>query len=157
MPYQYPLPPLPHATGTAAAAVPLAYLPDANLSLPGHDPEHLAKDNAPSKPLRDRKEAISQGHQKLRRSVSTNDASMSRQPGSSPVHNALSSDKKRNKLGYHRTSVACDFLAGIDEAAGRICIVFARAVSCDDLNNTANEHVVPRPCHGSCSERAAAL
>lgn len=104
MSYQYPLPPAPHATAAAAAAVPHAYMPAYDLPNPGRG---LDKDIAPPRPLRDRKEAISQGHQKLRRPVSTNDASMSRQPEHSPAQSALSSDKKRNKLGYHRTSVAC--------------------------------------------------
>lgn len=107
MSYQYPLPPAPHATGAGAAAAPHAYMPAYNLPDLGQGPEQLEKNSAPPRPLRDRKEALSQGHQKLRRPVPISDASMSRQPEPSPAQNAISGDKKRNKLGYHRTSVAC--------------------------------------------------
>lgn len=51
--------------------------------------------------LRDRKDSLSQASMRIKRSVSTpNVRSQQNTPD-------MSGDKRRNKLGYHRTSVAC--------------------------------------------------
>lgn len=104
MPYQHSLPPRSHS-GNVAIGSP-GFTPEYNLPAPGHMSRQAGVASTAPKTLRERKEAISQASQKLKRSVSTSDASMSRPNASEQAQLALG-DKRRNKLGYHRTSVAC--------------------------------------------------
>lgn len=102
---KHSLPPSAHL-GNAAVGPP-SLTPAYNFVAPVQIPRESGGHHPPPKTLRERKEAISQSNQKLKRSVSSNDTSMSRHDIVEPPQSALASDKRRNKLGYHRTSVAC--------------------------------------------------
>ncbi|KZL73358.1 fungal Zn binuclear cluster domain containing protein [Colletotrichum tofieldiae] len=103
MSYQYP-PPLP-SSGS-----------EMNMSHPGYAPNYGAPAPVPSpmdprtqeQTLKERKESFSQASLKLKRSMSTPNVRPQQANTSDPSQSGLAGDKKRNKLGYHRTSVACD-------------------------------------------------
>ncbi|GKT82933.1 fungal Zn binuclear cluster domain containing protein [Colletotrichum tofieldiae] len=102
MSYQYP-PPLP-SSGS-----------EMNMSHPGYAPNYGAPAPVPSpmdprtqeQTLKERKESFSQASLKLKRSMSTPNVRPQQANTSDPSQSGLAGDKKRNKLGYHRTSVAC--------------------------------------------------
>ncbi|WQF78269.1 Putative zn(2)Cys(6) fungal-type DNA-binding domain-containing protein [Colletotrichum destructivum] len=102
MSYQYP-PPLPSSG------------PEMEVSHPGYAPDYGAPAPVPSlmdpgiqdRTLKERKESFSQASLKLKRSMSTPNVRPRQANASDPNQSGLPGDKKRNKLGYHRTSVAC--------------------------------------------------
>ncbi|GKT48317.1 uncharacterized protein ColSpa_08498 [Colletotrichum spaethianum] len=102
MSYQYP-PPL-ASSGS-----------EMDVSHPGYAPNYGAPAPVPSQmnpgtqeqTLKERKESFSQASLKLKRSMSTPNVRPRQANASDPIQSSLAGDKKRNKLGYHRTSVAC--------------------------------------------------
>ncbi|KAF6818605.1 fungal zn binuclear cluster domain containing protein [Colletotrichum sojae] len=102
MSYQYP-PPLP-PNG-----------PEVDVSHPGYAPGYSAPAPGPSQmvprsheqSLKERKESYAQASLTLKRSLSKPNARLRQANLSDPNQAALAGEKKRNKLGYHRTSVAC--------------------------------------------------
>ncbi|KZL87825.1 fungal zn binuclear cluster domain containing protein, partial [Colletotrichum incanum] len=102
MSYQYP-PPL------------LSSGAEMDMSHPGYAPNYSAPVAVPSlmdprtqeQTLKERKESFSQASLKLKRSMSTPNVRPRQANTSDPSQSGLAGDKKRNKLGYHRTSVAC--------------------------------------------------
>lgn len=102
MSYQYP-PPLP-PNG-----------PEVDISHPGYAPGYGASAPGPSQmvprsheqSLKERKESFAQASLTLKRSMSKPNARLRQANLSDPNQAALAGEKKRNKLGYHRTSVAC--------------------------------------------------
>ncbi|GJC77876.1 hypothetical protein ColLi_00714 [Colletotrichum liriopes] len=85
------------------------------MSHPGYAPNYGAPAPVPSpmdprtqeQTLKERKESFSQASLKLKRSMSTPNVRPRQANTSDPSQSGLAGDKKRNKLGYHRTSVAC--------------------------------------------------
>lgn len=62
----------------------------------------------PSSPVQNRSIAVGQRHAKMKRSLSTPNV---RGQSISDAAAAAAAEKRRNKLGYHRTSVACGKLS----------------------------------------------
>ncbi|KAK1987895.1 hypothetical protein LZ30DRAFT_103753 [Colletotrichum cereale] len=102
MSYQHP-PPLPYSGSGMGVSHP-GYAPNYNapaaIPLPMDPRTH-------EQTLQERKESFSQASLKLRRSMSTPNVRPRQTSTSDANQSGLASDKKRNKLGYHRTSVAC--------------------------------------------------
>ncbi|KDN62247.1 hypothetical protein CSUB01_02476 [Colletotrichum sublineola] len=103
MSYQYPQP-LPYS-GTGMGVSHPGYAP--NYDAPAPMPLPMDPRNQ-EQSLKERKESFSQASSKLRRSMSTPNVRPRQTSTSDANQSGLASDKKRNKLGYHRTSVACD-------------------------------------------------
>ncbi|OLN94303.1 hypothetical protein CCHL11_02970 [Colletotrichum chlorophyti] len=86
-----------------------------NMSHPGYAPNYSAP--APmismmdprthDQTVRERKESFGQASLRLKRAVSTPNVRSLQANMSDPNQLGLAGEKKRNKLGYHRTSVAC--------------------------------------------------
>ncbi|KAI8158245.1 hypothetical protein K4K49_008777 [Colletotrichum sp. SAR 10_70] len=101
MSYQYP---------------PLPNTPEVDMSHPGYAPGYSAP--APGPPMmvprshdqsiKEREESFPQASLKLKRSRTKPNVRPRQANIPDPSQAALANDKKRNKLGYHRTSVACD-------------------------------------------------
>ncbi|KAK1990319.1 hypothetical protein LX36DRAFT_416875 [Colletotrichum falcatum] len=102
MSYHY-TPPLPYS-GTGMGVSHSGYVP--NYDAPAPIPLPMDP-RTQEQTLRERKESFSQASLKLRRSMSTPDVRPRQTSMSDASQSGLASDKKRNKLGYHRTSVAC--------------------------------------------------
>ncbi|KAK2006893.1 hypothetical protein LZ32DRAFT_543045 [Colletotrichum eremochloae] len=102
MSYQYPQP-LPYS-GTGMGVSHPGYAP--NYDAPAPMPLPMDPRNQ-EQSLKERKESFSQASLKLRRSMSTPNVRPRQTSTSDANQSGLASDKKRNKLGYHRTSVAC--------------------------------------------------
>ncbi|KAK2032563.1 hypothetical protein LX32DRAFT_582514 [Colletotrichum zoysiae] len=102
MSYQYP-PPLPYSGSGINVSHP-AYAPNYDASAPIPLP---MDPRTQEQTLRERKESFSQASMKLRRSMSTPDVRPRQTSMSDANQSGLAGEKKRNKLGYHRTSVAC--------------------------------------------------
>lgn len=99
MSYQYPPPP---QNGADMDMAPSGYM--SNYSVPPPSSSMEVRPQEPSMSLKDRRESISK-MMRLKRSLSTPNVRPAQTP---PDHAAaLAADKRRNKLGYHRTSVAC--------------------------------------------------
>lgn len=99
MSYQYPPPP---QNGADLDMTPSSYM--SNYPVPPPSSSMEVRPQEPSMSLKDRRESISKMI-KLKRSMSTPNVRPAQTP---PDHSAaLAADKRRNKLGYHRTSVAC--------------------------------------------------
>ena len=103
MSYQYPPPPPPN--GAEMDMPPSGYMP--NYSVP---PPASAIDMRPaqdsSMSLKERKDSLSQASlMKLKRSMSI--PNVGSQPTAQDHAMGMPGEKRRNKLGYHRTSVAC--------------------------------------------------
>lgn len=100
MSYQYP---------------PLPNTPEVDMSHPGYAPGYSAP--APGPPMmvprshdqsiKEREESFPQASLKLKRSRTKPNVRPRQANIPDPSQAALANDKKRNKLGYHRTSVAC--------------------------------------------------
>lgn len=117
MSYQYPPPP--SQNGAEMEMPPSGYMQNYAVHQqppPGMDMRHSPESNLPS---RERRDSYSKSL-KLKRSISTPSVRPQDQPSqqqlppsqsvSAAEQNALSlaaAEKRRNKLGYHRTSVAC--------------------------------------------------
>lgn len=104
MSYQYPPPPPPN--GAEMDIPPPGYM--SSYGVPQAPPS--AMDMRPgqesSMSLKDRKDSLSQASLKIKRSMSTpNVRSQQNIPEHVPM--GMPGEKRRNKLGYHRTSVAC--------------------------------------------------
>ncbi|KAK0618325.1 hypothetical protein B0T17DRAFT_496385 [Bombardia bombarda] len=115
MSYQYPPPPPPN--GAEMDMPPSGYLP--NYSVPSQASSGMNMRPSPDSgiPSRERSDSFSKS-MKLKRSLST--PTVGPPQSHPPAHqaptpqqiataeqNALAAEKRRNKLGYHRTSVAC--------------------------------------------------
>ncbi|KAF9879016.1 fungal zn binuclear cluster domain containing protein [Colletotrichum karsti] len=102
MSYQYPttLPP----NGPEAAMSQAGYAPNYGAPAPG-PPLMVPRSHEQS--LKERKDSSSQASLTLKRCMSTPNVRPRQASASDPNQAALAADKKRNKLGYHRTSVAC--------------------------------------------------
>ncbi len=99
MSYQYPLP----SSGLEAAPsmIPSYHQPPLNHTQPASPAQ--AKPTSPS--LKKEPSSASSKSAKIKRSMST--PNVRGQATAEAAALALSADKRRNKLGYHRTSVAC--------------------------------------------------
>lgn len=99
MSYQYPPPPPPN--GTEMEVPQPGYISSYGVPQPSGSPMDMRSGQETSVSLKDRKDSLSQASMRIKRSVST--------PNVRSQQNApeMSGDKRRNKLGYHRTSVAC--------------------------------------------------
>jgi len=111
MSYQYPPPPPPN--GAEMGIPPPGYIPDYSTIPP--PPSSIDMRPVPdSDPhSKERRDSLSK-QMKLKRSLSTPSVRAQQSPAPpppmpTPDHGAmsLSAEKRRNKLGYHRTSVAC--------------------------------------------------
>ncbi|KAK1600021.1 uncharacterized protein LY79DRAFT_585669 [Colletotrichum navitas] len=102
MSYQYP-PHLPYS-GSGMGVSHSGYVPNYDATAPIPLPMNP---RTQEQTLRERKESFSQASLKLRRSMSTPDVRPRQTSISDANQSGLASEKKRNKLGYHRTSVAC--------------------------------------------------
>lgn len=105
MSYQYPPPPPPN--GTEMDIPPPGYMSNYGVPQPAASPMDMRSGQEPPISLKDRKDSLSQASRKIKLSLSTPNI---RAQQHSPDHGSMgmsSSDKRRNKLGYHRTSVAC--------------------------------------------------
>jgi len=118
MSYQYPPPP--SQNGADMDIPPSGYLP--NYSVPPQNSSGMDMRSGPDSgiPQRDRSDSLSKSL-KLKRSISTSAVGAPQpqppaqqlpptpQQSTAPGQDALSlaAEKRRNKLGYHRTSVAC--------------------------------------------------
>ena len=109
MSYQYPPPPPPN--GADMEMPPSGYMSNYSMH-PQSSPMDMRQGPDSSMKL-ERRDSLSKSL-KLKRSISTPDV-RPQQPGLPPPQTpipeqsalALSAEKRRNKLGYHRTSVAC--------------------------------------------------
>lgn len=106
MSYQYPIPssgpgPGPHIDNHSSNLVNNFHLPSVIPPQSDHRSHNLPK--APS-PIR-RGASAGQKQEKMKRSMST--PNVRGQARQDQAESALSAEKRRNKLGYHRTSVAC--------------------------------------------------
>ena len=105
MSYQYPPPPPPN--GAEMDIPPPGYIPGYGVPQPGASPMDMRPGQESPMSLKDRKDSLSQASlKKIKRSVSTPNVRSQQNP-SDHSSMGMSSDKRRNKLGYHRTSVAC--------------------------------------------------
>ncbi|PKS10514.1 hypothetical protein jhhlp_002266 [Lomentospora prolificans] len=104
MSYQYPPPPPPNG---AEMDMPHAgYMPNYNLPPPTNSSMEMRPAQDSPMSLKDRKDSLSQASLKIKRSLSTpNVRSQPTVPEHVPM--GMPGEKRRNKLGYHRTSVAC--------------------------------------------------
>jgi hypothetical protein len=100
MSYQYPPPPPPN--GAEMDMPHSGYMPTYSVPPPtDHRQQHES-----SMSLKDRKDSFSQASMKLKRSLSTPNVRQQQASGPDSAM-SLAGEKRRNKLGYHRTSVAC--------------------------------------------------
>lgn len=100
MSYQYPLPPL----DPIADVSPSTMVTNFHLS----DPQSQSQSQSfvkPNSPTKNRGALISAKSAKIKRTMSTPNVRSSTSADAAAL--ALSAEKRRNKLGYHRTSVAC--------------------------------------------------
>ncbi|ROT36924.1 hypothetical protein SODALDRAFT_325490 [Sodiomyces alkalinus F11] len=100
---------LPLSDGTGMGMPPTGYLPNYGVPVQGHAAS-ASVDTPPShetSSLKDRRDSSSQASKELKRSVSS--PNVRPHPSNASDHHqiGLPGDKKKNKLGYHRTSVAC--------------------------------------------------
>ncbi|KAL0939346.1 fungal zn binuclear cluster domain containing protein [Colletotrichum truncatum] len=102
MSYQYP-PPLP-SSGPEVDMSHSGYAP--NYSAPAAGPP-LMVPRSHEQSQKDRNESFSQASMILKHSISTPNIRSWQANMSDPNQAGLAGEKKRNKLGYHRTSVAC--------------------------------------------------
>lgn len=111
MSYQYPPPPPPN--GAEMDIPPPGYMPSYGIPQPATSPMDMRPGQESPMSLKDRKDSLSQASlKKIKRSLSTPNV-RSQQNSSDSVSMGMSSEKRRNKLGYHRTSVACGTLSSI--------------------------------------------
>jgi hypothetical protein len=99
MSYQYPLPT--SGLDSSSSMIPSYHHPP--LDHPQPDSPAQAKPTSPS--LKKQPSSASSKSAKIKRSMST--PNVRGQATAEAAALALSADKRRNKLGYHRTSVAC--------------------------------------------------
>lgn len=99
MSYQYP--PLPPPNGTEMEISPPGYISSYGVPQPSGSAIDMRPEQESPMSLKDRKDSLSQASMRIKRSVSTPNV---RSQQNTPE---MSADKRRNKLGYHRTSVAC--------------------------------------------------
>ncbi|KAK8095284.1 hypothetical protein PG999_013306 [Apiospora kogelbergensis] len=128
MSYQYPPPPqdgaemdIPHAGYLSSYATPSASSMEVRnkTAHPPPQPPNPAQDV--HMPLVQRRDSVYKSS-KLRRASSTPNVQMQGANDPENGHMALSSnEKRRNKLGYHRTSVACDAAARTDPQSQGHC------------------------------------
>lgn len=100
---------LPLNDGADVGFPPSEYLPSYGATVPGHTASSSI-DGPPSheaSPLEGRRESSSQADKELKRSVSSPNVRPHTSNPSDPQQMGLPGEKKKNKLGYHRTSVAC--------------------------------------------------
>lgn len=104
MSYQYPPPPPPN--GAEMDMPHSGYMPNYSVPPPPSSTIDIRHPPDTTGSLKDRKDSYSQASMKLKRSLSTPNV---RPQGASTDHPplGLAGEKRRNKLGYHRTSVAC--------------------------------------------------
>lgn len=100
MSYQYPPPPPPN--GAEMDMPHSGYMP--NYSVP---PPTDLRPHETSMSLKERKDSFSQASMTLKRSLSTPNVRPQQSAGPEQTSMSLAAEKRRNKLGYHRTSVAC--------------------------------------------------
>jgi hypothetical protein len=99
MSYQYPPPPPPN--GAEMDMSHPGYMQ--NYNVPPQTSSTL--DMRSAQDLKDRRDSLAQANLKLKRSLSTPNVRPQQPPDHTPL--GMSAEKRRNKLGYHRTSVAC--------------------------------------------------
>ncbi|SPN96998.1 uncharacterized protein DNG_00517 [Cephalotrichum gorgonifer] len=105
MSYQYP--PLPPPNGTEIDVPPPGYMPSYGVPQPPVSAIDMRPGHEPPMSLKDRKDSLSQASLKIKRSWSTPNVRSQQNASDHLPMGMSSSDKRRNKLGYHRTSVAC--------------------------------------------------
>jgi hypothetical protein len=114
MSYQYPPPP--HQNGAEMEIPPSGYMPNYSIHNPPPSGMDMRANPDSGHSMKDRRDSFSNS-MKLKRSISTpsvrppqTQSQLPPSQNSAAEQNALSlaaAEKRRNKLGYHRTSVAC--------------------------------------------------
>lgn len=105
MSYQYPPPPPPN--GAEMDLPPPGYMSGYGVPQPTASGMDIRSGQESPMSLKDRKDSLSQASlKKIKRSLSTPNV-RSLQNSSEHVSMGMAGEKRRNKLGYHRTSVAC--------------------------------------------------
>lgn len=105
MSYQYPPPPPPN--GAEMDLPPSGYMSSYGVPHATASAMDLRSGQESSMSLKDRKDSLSQASlRNIKRSLSTPNV-RSQQNSSEHVPMGMPGEKRRNKLGYHRTSVAC--------------------------------------------------
>lgn len=105
MSYQYPPPPPPN--GAEMDIPPPGYMSSYGVPQPTAPGMDMRSGQESPVSLKDRKDSLSQASlKKLKRSLSTPNVG-SQQSTSEHAPMGMPGEKRRNKLGYHRTSVAC--------------------------------------------------
>jgi len=113
MSYQYPPPPPP--TGAEMEMQHQGYMPSYSV------PTDVRQPHETSMSLKDRKDSFNQASMKLKRSLSTPNVRPQQPAGPEPPLGLTAAEKRRNKLGYHRTSVACGESPCLSSCSARCC------------------------------------